>query len=160
MRKLITVLTALTVLALPSAAFAAAPLVVEDFTETFSGTIPAGEMCEFEVQLEETIDVRVTVFFNADGSEDRIDAMVHGDTVWSSEYGEVFEHWHVRDSFDPNTLTAMVTGNRWNGHQAGAGIVVNGSGRVLIDVETGDLTFNGPNEEHDGPAALCEALAP
>lgn len=162
MRKLITLVVALTVMAVPSAALAAAPEVVFDGTDGFQGTVPAGVFCDFAIELDETVEVRVTLFKDNDGNITKERVHVNGTTTWSTDYGTVVEHWVVSDTYYPATDTVVVTGNRWNGHSPGGGVVINGSGRLEFNFGTGELTTNGPSEDivEGGYDAFCEVLAP
>ncbi len=162
MRKLITLVVALTVMAVPSAALAAAPEVVFDGTDGFQGTLPPGAICEFAVDIDESVEVRVTLFKDNDGNITKERVHVVGRTTWSTDYGTVVEHWAVSDTYYPATDTVVVTGNRWNGHSPGGGVVINGSGRLEFNFATGELMTNGPAEDttEEGYEAFCGVLAP
>lgn len=151
------------ILLLPSAALAVPPTVVADFEDSISEDIPAEfAPCGFGIHIEESVSVRVTEFYDQDGLVDRITVHVRGTTVWSTDHGEVWEHWNVNEVFDPNELTSTQTGSPWNGHAGAGGIVINDSGRIVIDVTNGEaLVINGPHQAWEGDfEAFCEVLAP
>ncbi len=148
---------------MPSAALAARPEVV--FEETFSAenelAFGMSQECGFDVYITETVDVKETHFFDKNGQLRKIRVHVMGDTLWSGPAGEAFEHWVVNVSIDPIAGTETVAGNRWNAHGGGGGILINGSGRVVIEFESGEMTVRGPSDDLDGNfTAFCAALAP
>lgn len=161
MRKFIVAAVAAIVMAVPSIAMAAPPEVVFDGTDGFSGELPAGAMCDFPVQLDETVKVRVTVFYDNDGNPTRERVHIVGQSNWSTDDGTVEEHWAITETVDLVAGTVTVTGNRWNGHSPGEGSVINGSGRLMFDFATGELTLNGPSQDVDDDfEAFCGVLAP
>ncbi|MDH5422698.1 MAG: hypothetical protein OEY55_12920 [Acidimicrobiia bacterium] len=161
MRKTIATFVAVIVMAVPSVAMAAPPEVLFDGTEEFSGEVPAGVLCDFAIQLDETVEVRVTAFYDNDGNPTTERVHIVGNSVWTTDYGTVKEHWALTDTVDLVAGTVTVTGNRWNGHSPGQGSVINGSGRLTFDFATGELTLNGPSQDVEGDyTAFCDVLAP
>lgn len=161
MRKIIAAVVAVMVMALPSVALAAAPEVLYDGSDGYSGEVPAGEFCEFAMHLDETVEVRVTLFKDKDGNPVKQRVHVVGQSIWSTDDGAVEEHWAISETYNFATDSITVTGNRWNGHTPGQGSVINGSGRIHVDFATDEMTLNGPSQDVDGDfEAFCAVLAP
>lgn len=162
MRKYAVLVATVAFMMIPATALAVPPEVVAQGEDTFSAVIPAGEVCPFEVQIDETSRFKVTEYYNQDGSLKRVHVQVRGTTVWSSADGEAWENWAWNGVFDPEALTFTQTGNIFNIHAGAGGIRVNDKGRIVIDDTTGEaIVINGPHQAFEGDfSGLCDALAP
>ena len=151
-------------LALVAGHVAAAPPVVVDegtFDDTFE--VPADEFfCDVDVTVNEVGSFRVTDFYDRDGNFVRGRVHVMGTLTVTSAYGQAVDRWAQNDTFDPEDLTVTFTGNPWNTHAGAGGVLVNDSGRIVVDVTTGEaVVVNGPHQAFFGDFdALCEVLEP
>jgi len=146
-----------------SPAAAAKPVVVvdEDFENTFVS--PAEEsVCGVEETIHEVGSVKITDYFDNDGNFVRGKIHVMGTTHISTEFGELVDRWSWNGFFDPETLTDTQVGNIFNVHAGPGGVLVNDSGRLVIDVTTGEaLVINGPHQAWFGEFDdACAVLAP
>lgn len=128
------------------------------FTDSFEGTIPAGEVCEFPVGIDEEIKVSDTAWFDADDNVVKAHISVNGTTIWSGPGGSAIEHWSWSGWFDPVTMTSSQAGNVWNVHQNG--LVVHDKALIVFDDTTSEaIRVSGPHEVYfDGLGALCAAI--
>lgn len=160
MRRLtvIAVVAALFVSVLAIPASAQVTKDMDKFTDSFEGTIPPGEICDFEVGISEQVKVILTEWFNSDGDLIKATVHVNGTTVWSGPGGTATEHWSWNGTFDPVGMTFRQAGNVWNVHQNG--LVIHDKGLIIFDDVTGDvLKVAGPHEVFfEGLGALCEAI--
>ena len=160
--KLLAFMAGVMVMATPGAALATAPEVVYDATESNSVSFAAGEFCDFAVQLDSTARVRVTLFFDNEGN--LIREVTHRSGIETLTAGDKSTQDHYAGSivFDAVDETLSFIGSPWNVHMVGGGILVNDSGRIVIDFASGEETVNGPHDAWEGdPAeAICAALSP
>lgn len=130
----------------------------ERFTDSYIDTIPAGEICEFPVGIQENVKASESAWFDADDDLLDVHLKVNGTTVWSGPGGSATEHWSWSGWFDPATMTFRQSGNVWNVHQNG--LVIHDKGLIVFDDTTGDvLKVAGPHEVFfDGLGPVCEAI--
>ena len=154
-----------------SPAAAAKPLVFEDerFDDTF--IIPAGEICDFDVQLRSQVKVRTTVFFDRDGQTRQAVVHVNGTESWSLPGGEVvlFDRWTnnvtilLAPGSDENTppLGIRESGNPWNLHAGPGGVLINDSGHLEFDENFEPVVIRGPHDAllGDPSEVICGELA-
>lgn len=132
-------------LAMPAPA--ASPEVVVDDTFTTGPEVHAvlSDLCGFEIMVQGTESVRVTIF--SDRAGDFKEAKIHarGEFRYWTDTAEAFERFavSVTDSADG---TRSVSGNVWNVHAASGQRLIHDSGRVLFDGPN-ILSVNGPHEE-------------
>lgn len=163
-RHLIAAIATTTMVAVVGAtpASAAKPAVVheQDFDNT--SVVPDDPVCGVDVTIHEVGSVKVTEFYNNDGTLARVRAHVAGTTTITSESGEVVNRWAQNITFDPDTLTDTITGNSYNVHAGAGGVLVNDSGRIVIDLTTGEaIVINGPHQAWFGEFDdACAVLAP
>ena len=162
MRKSLVLLATLTLMTIPATAFAVPPQVVTEEEVTFSEVFPAGTVCPFEVSREGTESWRVTEFYSKDGSLTSVHEHVRGTTTYFSSYGEASENFAGTNVIDLETQTFTANGNAFNIHAGVGGVLVNDSGRIVIDLKTFEaLVINGPRQSWQGDFTdLCEALDP
>jgi hypothetical protein len=149
---------------LASPASAAQPEVVvnETFDDTFS--VPAAEdPCGVDTEVRQVGKVRITDYFDNDGNFTKAHIKVNGTTTLTTEFGEVVDRWTLSEWFDFETLTSTQSGNVYNVHNpgGGGGVLVNDSGRIVIDTTTGEaLVINGPHQAwFDDFDDACAVLA-
>jgi hypothetical protein len=165
-RKLITTAAAVgAMLGLGVGPATAAPpstFIDETFDEEFVEPAESNP-CGVEATIHERGSVRVTDYFDEDGNFVRGMAHVRGTTTVTTAYGQTIDRWSFTEHFDPESLTVMQAGNIFNVHPSDGGrILVNDSGRIVIDVTTGEaLEINGPHDAWEGDFdALCEVIGP
>ena len=145
-----------------SPASAAPPAVVyeEDFDNTWF--VPDDPVCGVDITIHEVGTGKVTEFYDNDGDVTRVRVHSMGTTTRTTDFGQVVDRWSVNHTFDPETLTETTVGNVFNTHAGAGGVLVNDSGRLVIDVITGDeLAVNGPHEAWFGEFDdACAVLAP
>jgi hypothetical protein len=171
MRRLMTLpLAALAASLALSSAAAGAPPTQERVVIDDAFTIPAGELCEFNVDIRETGRILVTTHFNSDGSVDFISERPNIRITASNPANGRF----VTDSdvgldkrvFSPDgTSDVLSTGIHFKMKSPDGGVLFRRIGLQIIHLdENGEVTsidivggsFD-PFEEFD--AALCGALA-
>ena len=99
---------------------------------------------------------------DVDGNFARGKVHVNGTTTITTENGSSIDRWTITDTFDPEDGTLTTTGNPLNVHVPGlgTGVLVNDSGRLSIDTDTGEVLFiGGPHPAFLGPKAFDEACA-
>lgn len=128
------------------------------FVDGFAGTIPAGEVCEFDVGIDEEVKGAETFWFDSDDNLLKLHVKVNGTTEWSGPGGSATEHWAWSGWFDPVAMTFSQSGNVWNVHQNG--LVIHDKGLIVFDDATGDvIKVAGPHESFfNGLGALCDAI--
>lgn len=161
MRRLIVMGTAIGLLLLMAIpAFAAKPDVVvdEDFLNEF--TIPAGELCDFPVDLVESGHERITEFLSGDGDLVKAHVQVRGTGMWTGPGGTATEHFAWSGIFDAEAMTFTQNGNVWNLHMGAGGTILHDKGQIVFDENTGDaIRIKGPHDVwDDGLGALCDAI--
>lgn len=149
-------------LAVAAPAAAAQPSVLVETTD-IEEQIPAdANPCGVDVTFEEVATKRTTTFVDADGTVVR--QQVHGvvTTTVTSEYGQLINRWGANVVIDPRDGTYTRAGNYDNVHAGAGGVIINGSGRIVLDEATGDVLFTaGPLELIDENwAKFCSALTP
>lgn len=124
-------------------------------------TAPAGELCDFTYGQTVWYSIRGTRFFNQDGV--RIRAIWHEDIVVEHrnlDTGQVLvERYH--DSYENDFVagTQTWTGNFWHLRDQDGRLVLVGSGRYVLDIETGELLDETPNATvGDFADTICTAL--
>jgi hypothetical protein len=141
-------------------AFAAKPDVVvnEDWTEVV--TIPAGEVCSFEVDLVASGHARITEFLDGDGELVKVHVQTRGTGMWTGPGGTATEHFANTGIFDPEAETYTENGNVWNLHMGAGGTILHDKGQIVFDDNTGEpIRIKGPHEVwDDGLGALCDAI--
>jgi hypothetical protein len=147
----------------PTSASAAEPVVIveEDFENTFFS--PAEQdPCGVDTTVHEVGSVKITEFYDNDGNLNRARTKVMATTTVTTDFGQLVDRWSQNTTFDPETLTDTVTGNVFNTHAGAGGVLVNDSGRIVIDVRTGEaLVVNGPHQAWFGEFDdACAVLAP
>jgi hypothetical protein len=133
-----------------SPATAAKPQVVENERYEFSATVPAEEdPCGVESEYHEVGKVRITDYFDNNGDFVRAHVKLNATSTVTTQFGEVVDRWSWSGWFDAETITFTQSGNVYNAHNpgGGGGVLVNDSGRIVIDETTGEaLVINGPHE--------------
>ena len=164
-RALVTALTFVVFAAIGGPAVAAPPEVLDDFTETFDNFIPAEESCgDFGVEESGSVRVRAKGFFK-NGELVRIQVHERGRSVFSHpETGDsVVDNWSVMTDIDLVEGTVAENGTVFNVNDRGQGIIVQDTGRIIFDLETGEvLEVHGPHEALDFDffvEAVCNALS-
>ena len=145
----------------PAAAAKHVVVVDEDFDDTF--VVPAEDsVCGVEETIHDVGSFKVTEYFDNDGNFVRAKVRAMGTTHVSTEFGEVVDRWSWSGTFDPETVTFTQAGNVFNVHAGAGGVLVNDSGRIVIDEVTGEaLVINGPHQAWFGEFDdACAVLAP
>lgn len=143
---------------------AAGPPVVDDegsYDDTYD--VPAAAFpCGVDVTFHEVGTYRLTTFFDRHGAVVRQTGHIGGTTTITSDHGQITNHWRENGTLDPATGTITWSGNSFNIHGGAGGVLVNTSGRWVVDAATDELLDAvGPQEdpeEHFG--RLCAVLAP
>ncbi|HSJ33864.1 MAG TPA: hypothetical protein VLB85_02310 [Acidimicrobiia bacterium] len=109
------------------------------------------ELYAVAVTLEESVRIRVTEFVDSEGELRAVTIRILGRTTWSAADHQIESTGGSNIALDFLNGTEKVTGNPCNGHVPGERIVINDSGRIVFDLETGDLhAVNGPHEAFFG----------
>lgn len=142
---------------------AAPPGVVfeDDFENTF--LVPAEDaVCGVDTTVHEVGSVKITEFYDNDGNLIRGRLKVMATTTVTTDFGHIVDRWSQNTTFDPETMTDTVVGNVFNTHAGSGGVLVNDSGRIVIDLTTGEeLVVNGPHQAWFGEFDdACKVLAP
>lgn len=160
-----TTVGAVTIMAMAAGPAAAAPPVVvldETFEDNYS--VPAEEdPCGVDTDVTLVEHVRITEFLDKDGNVRSAQVHVHGTTTTTSAHGELVDRWALTERFDLEAGTVATTGNVWNVHPASGGrVLINDSGRVVMDLETGEpISIRGPHDTLEGNfEAACAILNP
>ena len=136
-------------------------MFADDFENTFF--VPAeDDVCGVDTTVHEAGSVKITEFYDNEGNLIRARTKVMGTTTITTDFGHVVDRWSQSRTFDPETLTDTVTGNPWNVHGGAGGVLVNDSGRIVIDLATSDaLVINRPHQTWFGEFDdACAVLAP
>lgn len=152
------IVSLLFVMAVPAAAAGKVSKETERFADGFEDTIPAGEVCDFEVGIKEQVKGSDTAWFDSEGEFIKAHVKVNGTTEWSGPGGTAVEHWAWSGWFDPVAMTFRQSGNVWNVHMNG--LVLHDKGLIVFNDATGDvIKVAGPHEQFfNGFGALCEAI--
>jgi hypothetical protein len=147
-----------------SPASAAQPQVVENATFDDTFTVPAAEdRCGVDTEVHEVGSSKVTEYFDNDGNFTKAHVKVNATTTVTSQYGQIVDRWAWSGWFDAENLTFTQSGNVYNAHNGagGGGVLVNDSGRIVIDDTTGEaLVINGPHQAwFDDFDDACAVLA-
>ena len=131
-------------------------------SEQDPGVIDCGD---FEDHFTDFFEGRGTTFFGAGGVPVRTVLNVeHHSTDTNSVTGlTIHEHGHFTITFDLGTGTVTVTGNQEVANRPGVGVVVQDTGRLVLDADGNVVFFAGGrnhSEELLGDQVLCDALAP
>ena len=125
--------------------------------DTIDDTIPAGEVCDFEVGIKESVKGSDTAWFDGEGEFIRAHVKVNGTTEWSGPGGSAIEHWAWSGWFDGETGVFRQSGNVFNVHQNG--LVLHDKGLIVFGPEGDVLKVAGPHQQfEDGFGALCDAI--
>jgi hypothetical protein len=160
---MMSVLLGLAAVMIPGTAAAIPPEVVLEYDLDASIDIPAGEICPFELHVEQTGSVKVTVFYHSDGTLDRGLVTVRATLEWSSVDVTAWEIVAFQNILDVDAETVTQLGNSFNIHAGAGGILVNDSGLLALDSDMRDVVvaLNGPHQSLEGDFdSLCEALSP
>jgi hypothetical protein len=146
---------------IPAAAFGAQPEVFDEgeFDDTF--VIPGGVgVCDFDVEVHDVGSFQDKGFFNQDGSLNHVKVKVRGSSLWTGPGGTASENYAWNGVFDPETETFTQNGNVFNIHAGPGGVLVNDSGKIVIDTITGEaVRINGPHQAWDDEFGdLCAAI--
>jgi hypothetical protein len=158
-RRILTLATALAVAALVPAAATAQPPQVElvsvNDVQVFSG---ADSPCPFDITFTGTGTVKLTTFYDNDGTPIR--QTIHGALTHT-----IFSAWHTLVSNGPAPVhvdlasgEVVDTGKEFAFHVPGDAIVFGQSGRLTLAADNSELAFSGHSVLD--VAALCAALAP
>ena len=137
----------------------AAPAQAERLTHTteafhFTGTVDPWFECDgFHLILDYDAVVRVTEYFNADGDLVRARTYGHGSgTFYNSETGESNTGSSPQIYFDDFVAgTTTIVGRLNHNNLPGEGNVALDAGRIVFDMETGEVLFSAgphPGEEN------------
>lgn len=153
-------------MAMAAPASAAKPVVFEEEDFDFTETFPAGEACDFDVEVRDTGSFIGKFFFDNQGDAIRLSYHARGTSYVSKVGGDVVatDRWAARTVYDLEPATddfirQTDTGNTWNVHAGAGGVLVNDSGRVVYDSDGVPIFIKGPHEglfEEFGD--LCAAL--
>lgn len=146
--------------ALAGASAGASAPEIEDVEFEENERYGAGELCPFEVVLQGTVRARITVWSDKDGEFSKSRIHIQGTTHVSSDHGTAVNRWVENIQLDPSTMTEARTGNSFNVHAGPGGVLVNDSGRVVVDINGDIISAAGPRATDDEFAELCARLAP
>lgn len=144
-------------------AAAAPPVVEEEGAFSTTSTVPAEDFpCGVEATFHEDMTFRFTAFLDRAGEVVRRTGHIGGTTTVTTAYGEITNRWRENAKLDPEAGTIAWSGNSFNIHGGPGGVLVNKSGRWVVDAETdAPLFVAGPDEDPEAdPTALCAVLAP
>lgn len=158
-RRILTLATGLAVVALVPVAATAQPPQVElvpvNDVQVFAG---ADSPCPFDITFTGTGTVKLTTFYDNDGTPVR--QTVHGALTHT-----IFSAWHTLVSNGPAPVhidlasgQMVDTGKEFAFHVPGDAIVFGQSGRLTLAADGTELAFSGHSVVDT--AALCAALAP
>jgi hypothetical protein len=158
--SLISVAAAAAIALLPIRALADQPNVRYETVST-SVLIPAHTgLCSFDLNFTGTGTVKVTTYVDHNGVPVRqlVDgALTHSLTsAWASISTNGPAPVHV----DLSTGNSVDTGNEFHFTLAGAGVVLAGAGRLVLDAQNVEISYSGLNVPADRVGALCAALGP
>ena len=145
----------------PATATAAPPVVVAE--GEFDNVYPVSAddfACDVDVVIHETGRLRITEYSDGDGNLTQVHVHVDGTTRVTSDYGESVDRWVENHTYDAEALTYTLAGNIYNVHAGAGGILVNDSGRVVLDATTDEpITIQGPHQALAGDIGdLCAVL--
>jgi len=144
----------------PGAAFAAEPTVQTIPVQT-SDVVPAGSLCSFALTFTGTGTVTMTTYYDTNGSPIR--QSIHGALLHtlSGPAGSLTSNGPAPVHIDLNTGTSTDTGNEYHFNLVGHGVVLAGTGRLVLDISSGNLILQtGYTVSPDRIPALCAALGP
>jgi hypothetical protein len=103
---------------------------------------------------------RDVTYFDADGDPIRVDLFIHYEgTLTNSVTGKtLLDKGNFKNSLDLTDGTATVTGGIRHTTVSGLGIVIQDTGRIILDDETGGILFVTPGMASDDVLQLCAAL--
>jgi len=152
-----------TLAATTGTAAAAPPERVENFEETFQGEVPAGALCDFALSIDETYNVRITLFTDKDGNVTE-QVKYNRVTKVTGPGGSLIDRGSTMETLYADG-SVKVAGNRYSAHQPGGGILLNGSGLLLGEFAiVGDfdsfeiIETRGPSQDITDFPRVCEFL--
>ena len=103
---------------------------------------------------------RDVTYFDNDGSPIRVDLFIHYEgTLTNSVTGKTLpDKGNFKNSLDLTDGTATVTGGIRHTTVSGLGIVIQDTGRIILDDATGGILFVTPGMASDDTLQLCAAL--
>jgi hypothetical protein len=155
-RRIGTILTAAATLVMigTAAPAQAAPVTHTTESEEFTGTIEKWRECDgFDINLEFDVTLRITQYYDANGDlvRERVKAYGTG-TLINSETGETNTGSSPQIYFnDFIEGTETTVGRRNHNNLPGEGNVALDAGRIVIDMQTGEVLFSAgphPGEEN------------
>ena len=127
----------------------------------FFGTVECGT---FQDQYVDRYQVTEVDVFDGAGNLLRIEYQAHHTSVDTNSvtgfFLEEHGHFHEVDDFVARTIT--ITGNQEVANRKGTGVVIQDTGRVVLDMDTFDLMFFAGGRKHSqlllGEQIWCDAL--
>jgi hypothetical protein len=103
---------------------------------------------------------RDVTYFDNNGNPIRIDLLIHYEgTLTNSVTGKTLpDKGNFKNSIDLVNGTATVTGGIRHTTVSGLGIVIQDTGRIILDDATGGILFVTPGMASDDTLQLCAAL--
>jgi hypothetical protein len=103
---------------------------------------------------------RDVTYFDVDGNPIRVDLFIHYEgTLTNSVTGKTLpDKGNFKNSLDLTDSTATVTGGIRHTTVSGLGIVIQATGRIVLDDATGGILFETPGMSSDENLQLCAAL--
>ncbi len=103
---------------------------------------------------------RDVTYFDNDGNPIRVDLFIHYEgTLTNSVTGKTLpDKGNFKNSLDLTDGTATVTGGIRHTTVSGLGIVIQDTGRIIVDDATGGILFVTPGMASDENLQLCAAL--
>jgi hypothetical protein len=145
---------------LPIRALADQP-TVQTMTVNTSQLIPANTgLCPFDLTFTGTGTIRITTHVDANGtptSQVADGALLH---TLSSAWASLSANGPAPVHIDLTTGQQAITGNEFHFTLAGAGVVLAGAGRLVLDSQNVQISYTGLNVPADRIGALCTALGP
>jgi hypothetical protein len=162
-RKLAAALALCCALAVPQRALADRPehLMLEFPDAVLVGPFAAGEVCDFAYQLTVSDEVVNVIRFYDDGVRVRV--------IFNDAYTVLHENLdtgaaleervHAISHRDLVTREETLTGNFWHLRSVGDGdVVFTGSGRYVVNMDTGEVLEATPNSHPDFASTICAVL--
>ncbi|HEX6507654.1 MAG TPA: hypothetical protein VF221_08490 [Chloroflexota bacterium] len=163
MKRLSRILPLVVVTALfslhPGAAHAMTP-TVETVQVNTSDLIPAGSLCNFDLTFTGTGTVTMTTYYDNRGTPTR--QSIHGALLHtlSGPAGSLSTNGPAPVHIDLITGTSTDTGNEYHFNLAGHGVVLAGTGRLVVDSGGNVILQTGYTVSPYRIPALCAVLGP
>jgi hypothetical protein len=144
---------------LPTRALADQPSV-QSMTVNTSQLIPAGSLCPFDLAFAGTGTIKMTTYLDQNGvpTSQFVDgALLH---TLSSPWASISTNGPAPVHIDLSTGQQTITGNEFHFTLQGAGVVLAGAGRLVLDSQNVQISYSGLNVPADRIGALCAALGP